>query len=145
MLMLVMMDMVCSSTCCQLPCLRLLTLQPQIGRPAKHFHGSNLFSSKHFDVSQLLSVFLSLSMYLLLCEDFQAWNLFQQSVDRVTKARYATTSPIQMLLPSYRGFSNTFKRSWHCLSTHRRAVQFPWQPNSLPAPSKNTELNQTVL
>ena len=82
----------------------------------------------------LVSAFKPLHVSPPLCEDFQAWNLFQQSTDRVTNQRYATTSPIEMLLPSYRGFSNTFKRSWHCLSTHSRSVQFPWQP-TLELPS----------
>ena len=65
------------------------SIQPQIAPPAKSFCASNLFSCKRFDISLLLSVchrHMEISMYL--CGDFQAWNLSQQSVQRVTKPRF---------------------------------------------------------
>ena len=75
------------------------------------------FSSDHIFVPILnLPLLLStahrrnLSMYfLLLCEGFQLWNLFQQSVPRVTNPWYSiAVSTTRMLLPSYRGFFKYF-------------------------------------
>ena len=150
MLVTMLVTMTMGWTCCQ-PRLRLLSCFNPPSSPRLP-HLPNLFAPQIFSPANdliyhcfYLCVIVTWRFQCISVEIFKP-GIFPNNPFSVSRSQGlkvdATSSTIEILLPSYRGFSNTFKRSSHFSNSnhHCRSVQFPWQPTCTATSSQSSEM-----